>query len=93
MFHNFNRNLDIFAFQIQFETLFTEANVKHLHHIILIELKRSFETEFLANNSIPPVGSCQPLAPEMHESEARYREVLKHCASTTLAWTIGGNYV
>jgi hypothetical protein len=60
-----------------------------LHHWVLIECVKEFETEYLQNNSIPDAGICVDTNGPRNE----WTNVNKYCYTASLVWAVGGSQV
>jgi hypothetical protein len=61
---------------ISYEILLDQANEKNVHHILLYQCSKQYETEFLTLNSPPKPGPCYIYDPSQPN---KWNYVRKYC--------------
>ena len=77
----------------KYETIFAKPTLKYLHHWVMYECNKEFETNFLKTNTMPTPGPCFKEESTDPKYETKFGEVRQYCSKVSLVWAVGGDMV
>ncbi len=84
----FVRREILYLYLIKYETLYTPENLKYLHHWVMYECDKKYETEFLKNNTEPTPGACYKFDSADPNYSSKWPEVRQFCQKISLVWAV-----
>ncbi len=65
--------------------------MKYLHHWVMYECDKGYETVFLKNNTVPTPGACYKSDSADPNYTTKWPEVRQFCQKISLVWAVVSN--
>lgn len=69
---------------MQYETILTPGNIKHVHHWLMYECSKNYDEKYLVNNTAPNPGICEITAE--NQTIITWNDVKMHCMKISLGF-------
>ena len=86
-------SLGTFFIYSKYETIYAKETLKYLHHWVVYECNKQYETEFLKNNTEPAPGPCAKEEANDSNYITNWYEARQYCQKISLVWAVGGDMV